>query len=224
MTVEVPAPATSGEAEYVRLLWEARMDAGFPPYRDIAAKAGLSHTNIHVIFKGITRPRLDTLTALANALTDDPTRVDEIINAYRALPRPTRTHPATPPPVVIPLGDAKQIVAAIGRMSAAVTDIVTAREETDMDERDRELSGKISPASRRPVPGLRTLYVKRLRAGLKAVLRRGLRSDEFSVYCETCGWQRWGDSEPPFEWVCPSCDGLYRMEFAIYGLVKEPPM
>lgn len=94
-----------------------------------------------------------------------------------------------------------------------------------MNADDEDLSRRISPLGKVGAGHLRTLLVYRLRQGGKAVLRRALRfNEEFSHFCEYCKrWIRWGDTEPPFEWICPSCDGLYRMEFAVYYLVERDP-
>jgi transcriptional regulator with XRE-family HTH domain len=79
------------DAEYVKLLNEARMRAGHPPLREIAEQAGASHTHVSDVLNGATWPSLRRLRPIIDALTDNPEVVDAILRAYeRAQSAPKR--------------------------------------------------------------------------------------------------------------------------------------
>lgn len=92
-----------------------------------------------------------------------------------------------------------------------------------MTENDYHLSMKISRrATVSERSGMRTLLVHRLRLGAKAVLRVPLRqslaSPQYNIYCETC--DRWFPCGVGEEFECPSCGGVFVMEFAVFTRVK----
>lgn len=93
-----------------------------------------------------------------------------------------------------------------------------------LSNEDHELSmvtarrGKIDSAD------LRQLFVNRLTATKKAILRRGLRTDlkkpnPFGLYCEPCKrW--WPRPDIPEIAVCGKCGRRYRMEFVVYEEIQ----
>lgn len=105
--------------------------------------------------------------------------------------------------------------------------------ETEIAAVDLRLSLAASPRRRRNQDrflNLRNLLVRRLRPGVKAILRLRVREDirnadagKYTVYCEPCcRWFRftaWGE-----EFECPECGSLYAIEFAVYARIeKEEP-
>lgn len=88
-----------------------------------------------------------------------------------------------------------------------------------LDERDHELSMRISRRARRPEDniGMRDLIVHRLSDTHKAVARISFRDKAISVYCEPCReWAKFTeDDDFPTEWQCPMCKREYGMEFAV---------
>lgn len=85
-----------------------------------------------------------------------------------------------------------------------------------MKSEDYRLSMRISPRGRIDSPELRQLLVNRLSATTKAVLRRSLRFDNVSVYCERCNHWQVLKGDDLNEWTCAMCGARYRMEFAVY--------
>lgn len=95
--------------------------------------------------------------------------------------------------------------------------------------RDYRLSMRISPRPRggRREDSLRSLMVNRLRDTTKMVLRISLRQDlatadaaKYQIHCETCDeWFNLGAWAE--EIVCPNCQQVYAVEFAVFSAIKE---
>jgi hypothetical protein len=81
---------------------------------------------------------------------------------------------------------------------------------------DHKLSMKISPRGKIDSAELRQLFVNRLTATVKSVMRRSLRDGSTAMYCEGCSQWRHFTGVIPIEWTCQTCKATFRMEFAVY--------
>jgi hypothetical protein len=96
-----------------------------------------------------------------------------------------------------------------------------------LSPRDYSLSMRVSRRTKNGQDdGLRSMLVHRLRDAAKLILRVSLKEDltnasaKYSLHCEPC--DRWHSLDAwAEEIVCPGCERVYAVEFAVFSEIKD---